>query len=234
MIDITRPSKAPESLFSGSYSGIDVVYALHEAFLGKCYLCETPVEPGTLDIDHLKPKAKGQFPELECEWTNLFPTCNTHRCNLRREKKYPEGGLLDPGANHCVEQRLQQTIVDLVSGVLQQDVRCRFSAVDEKDQAAVNSAVELDRVHQGTGSSERAKLSAAALRKAIAKRIMHVATSVRQLLSLPADANDRRSELETELRIHFSRRAPYTMLVRGYFGHRQELRALFEEQSPLA
>ncbi len=229
MIDITRPVRAPESLATGRYDGMDVVDALHVAFLGKCYLCETTLEPGTLDIDHRKPKAEDLFPELKCVWTNLFPTCKTHGCNGRRERKYPEGGLLDPSGGHDVEQRLHQSISSDVSGVLKVDVHCSFKAIHEDDVAARNTATELDRIHHGTGSSERAQLSAQALRKAIEKRVMKVAMAVKEFVSLPLDANQRRETLQIELRKHFSRRAPYTMLVRSYFGARKEIRDLFEE-----
>ncbi|HRI65227.1 MAG TPA: hypothetical protein PK156_13350 [Polyangium sp.] len=229
MIDVTRPSKAPESLASGSYGGIDVIHALHAAFLGKCYLCETKIEPGTLEVDHLKPKAEGQFPELKSAWTNLFATCNTHRCNSRRTKTYPEGGLLDPSAGDGVERRLRQTLDDLISNVLNSDLRCRFEAVGPDDNAAHNTARELDRIHNGTGSTERAQATAKALRKAIALHVGLVASLVREYLSLTAGTSERREYLDRELRTIFSRRAPYTMLVRSYFSHRPEIRALFEE-----
>ena len=229
MIDVTRPEKAPESLASGRYDGTDVIDALHVAFLGKCYLCETALGPGTLDVDHRKPKAEGQFPELKCVWTNLFPTCKTHGCNGRRERKYPADGLLDPSAGHEVERRLNQFIFGIVSGVLNGDLDCRFKAVHADDLAARNTATELDRIHHGTSSSERAQLTARDLRTAIKMHIMHIAASVREFVSLPPDAHERRDVLQIELRKHFSRRAPYTMLVRSYFSARQEIRDLFEE-----
>lgn len=228
MIDITRPQDAPASLATGRYDGVDVIQALYEAFLGKCYLCETPIDPGTLDIDHRKPKAKDQFPELECAWTNLFPTCKKHGCNGRRERKYPEGGLLDPSANDRVEQRVHQSITSVMSNVLAGDVTCGFAAVHEDDVAARNTAIELDRIHHGTGSSERAQLSARALRKAIEKRIVKVASSVREFVTLPRHATERQDALKQQLRILFSRRAPYSALVRSCFSHRPEIRELFE------
>lgn len=229
MIDITRPEKAPESLASGRYDGLDVRRALHAAFLGKCYLCETPIGTGTLEIDHRKPKAKDQFPELECEWTNLFPTCRTHGCNGRREKKYPEGGLLDPSAGDDVENRLRQALEAPISGVLNADVRCSFCAVRRDDKAALNTAVELDRIHNGTGSSEKAQETAQDLLSAITEHIANnVAGRVQEFVQLAPNASERRNVLKLELRKYFSRQAPYTMLVRSYFSHRPEIRELFE------
>lgn len=186
--------------------------------------------PGTLDIDHRKPKAKDQFPELECEWTNLFPACKTHNCNGRRgNNKYPEGGLLDPSSGDDVEHRVCQTVVSPNSGVLNLDVRCCFRAARADDHPAHNTAKELDRIHNGTGSSDRAQETAKALRNAIRMHIANVAMLVREFVQLPPDANEQRHVLAAELQKLFSRRAPYTMLVRSYFAHRSELRALFDE-----
>lgn len=230
MIDVERSKEEPTSLAAAaSYAGIDVINALHASFLGKCYLCETCLEPGTLDVDHRKPKAKDEFPALEFAWTNLFPTCKQYECNGRRQRKYPEGGLLDPSANQQVEHRIRQSIVSSVSGVLRGDVICHFEPVHADDVAARNTAAELDRIHHGRGSTERAKLSARALRKNIEKQIILVGNAVREYVALPADGNRRREQLQNELRAYFSRRAPYTMVVRSYFSHRLEIRALFED-----
>lgn len=59
---------------------------------------------------------------------------------------------------------------------------------------------------------------------------MSVGKLIYEYVALPNnDPEHCKRKLEDELRELFSRRAPYTMLVRSYFGHRPEIRALFEE-----
>lgn len=229
MIDVTRPDTSPASLAEKKYNGRDVLETLHKAFLGKCYLCETRVEVGTFEVDHRKPKAEDQFPELAYEWKNLFPTCNTHRCNQRRERKYPTGGLLDPAAGDRVEARIIQRILGNPSGVLGGDAKSAqfmFQPLASDDLAAVNTAQELDRIHNGTGST--AKDTAFALRRVISNQVVHVAKFLRELTIIPPEATGRRDEIMRKLGKLFSRRAPYTMLVRSYFAHRPELSTLLD------
>jgi hypothetical protein len=72
---------------------------------------------------------------------NLFPICDG--CNKRRPKKHPEGGLLDPACGQSVEAKLEQRIVDRPG-----DERGPyFAARDTVDRAAVNTAAELDHIH---------------------------------------------------------------------------------------
>lgn len=169
MIDVNRGSEpTPRSLMEGKhYDGLDVLEALHRVFLGKCYLCETCVEVGTFSIDHQKPKHIHTAQEFA--WENLFPACNTHRCNERRTKNYPDDGLLDPSNGDRVEQRLLQ----------------RFEGAPSSDLSAVSAHV---RAFQHT----------------------------------PSD------DLREQLKRLFSRRAPYTMLIRSFFAHRADLRELFD------
>ena len=101
MIDVDR-GPAPKSLAAGGkYGADDVVVALHKAFYGKCYLCERPVELGDLEVEHRL--AQNERPELETEWSNLFPSCD--RCNAQRANRSPEGGYASPGEG--VEERLR-------------------------------------------------------------------------------------------------------------------------------
>jgi uncharacterized protein (TIGR02646 family) len=222
VIDVTRRAEAPASLAAQKrYSGDDVVEALHEDFLGKCYLCESKVRPGTFQIDHRRQQR--QFPHLTYTWTNLFPTCNEHNCNGRRQQFYPDGGLLDPGAGHRLEERLVQS-VEHPSGVLtSKETRFTFKAVQDEDVAASNTSKELDRIHNATDST--ARWSVRALRAAILERVTLIADKLRELESAEGDT---RAKLEAELRELFSRRSPYTMLVRSCFEHLESAKALFE------
>ena len=227
MIEVTRRDAAPASLAeSERYDGEDVVEALYADFLGKCYLCETKVQPGTFTIDHRKPQGAGQFPELRRAWTNLFPTCNTHNCNGRRRKLYPAGGLLDPGGGHRVEERLAQRLEQPSAVLASAGTRFVFEAVQEGDAAAVNTAEELRRIHEGGDSYPRAQRTAGALRGAI---LAHVELIARKLVELQGAEGAAREARARELRALFSRRAPYTMLVRSCFAGSAVAQALFEE-----
>lgn len=228
MLDVKRADQAPASLAKKkSYKGKDVLQALYGAFLGKCYLCETPVEVGSFEVDHRKPKDDEQFPELAFEWTNLFPACAKHRCNQRRERSWPNGGLLDPSGGHQVEQRVLQRIEGVPSMSLREggSVGFLFYAPDASDVAAANTAKELDRIHNGQA------LQAAVLRKAIAEHICTVATAVMDYVttsSTPADDRGHVEELRARVQKLVSRSAPYTMLVRSYFERYEAVRALFD------
>jgi hypothetical protein len=164
-------------------------------------------------------------------WTNLFPTCNTHRCNERRKKKYPEGGLLDPAGGDGIERRLRQRIVGLVSLVLaiDDDMRLAFEAVERSDIAACNTAEELDRIHNGTDSSSED--TARALRRAIRTEVAKVAKIVmrhERLSQTPSASEAERAALIDKLRKLTSRHAPFTMLVRSYFARNALVSSLFD------
>lgn len=229
MIDVDRKSEPiPTSLRGDKYDGLDVKQALHRVFLGKCYLCETHVEAGTLSIDHRRPQ--GDRSERRHDWENLFPTCYVHNCNGRRLKKYPDGGLLDPSKGE-VEGRLRQDYGGMPSRVLasaQCNSQIHFEAVAAEDAAARNTAIELDRIHNGTGSYDNAQLTAIALQRSISMRVLEVAERVRKLDTARLEASAEVAQARLELQILFSRRAPYTMLVRSVFAHRPDLRALFD------
>lgn len=208
MINATRSPDAPASLAAArSYSGPDVVDALLRDFLGKCYLCEIPISVRAQCVDHRRPQA--QFPDLVFAWHNLFPTCRD--CNERRPA-YPAEGLLDPGADN-IESRLHQTLRPGPDG----PEAPSFAAIDPRDASAAATARELEHLHN------QDSLKAAELRAAIAQRIDEVLT---ELLHFDAHGSATRGPvrqaLEAELRHGFSRRAPFTALVRGRLGAGRE------------
>ncbi|XXY47443.1 hypothetical protein WME91_46320 [Sorangium sp. So ce269] len=230
MIDVHRPAEAPASLGEGKRcTGADVLEALHHVFLGKCYLCETPIAVGTFEVDHRRPRSDQRFTHLICAWDNLFPTCTTFDCNQRRRKRYPDGGLLDPGQG--VEHRILQRIEGAVSISLRKagTVDIVFRATEPADSAAVNTAEELDRIHNGTHSS--AALKADALRLAILEHVSSVSLEVYRLVSLSAGPTLERAVLDDQrqrVQALVSRRAPYAMLVRSVFASLELVRALFD------
>jgi hypothetical protein len=230
VIDVARPSQAPASLAEGKgYAGRDVLEALHAAFLEKCYLCETCVAMGTFQVDHRKPKGDARFDHLEHAWENLFPVCNEFGCNQRRPKTYPEGGMLSPGDG--VEHRIVQKIEGSVLPSLRKAGATAFVflAADPADTAAKNTAHELDRIHNGTGSSAVEK--AAALRLAIVDHVVAVTGEIFKYLALAdtpgADAGRVEGHRWKVQRL-VSRRAPYAMLVRSLFVEHGAVRALFD------
>ena len=136
MIDIERTPGAPASLNKkSSWSEDDVKEQLWEDFHGKCYLTEMPVSVESLSVDHFRPRA--EFPTLTFDWCNLFPV--DRNANERRPKKWPKEGLLDPSAGENVEQRLQQ--------YLDENHQPHFCAVDPTDLPAVNTAIQLEHLH---------------------------------------------------------------------------------------
>jgi hypothetical protein len=199
-----RSSESPASLASGKYGGQDVVEALLRDFLGKCYLCEVKISARELSIDHRKHKSL--FPELECSWDNLFPTCRD--CNDRRPKKFPPAGLLDP-AGDDIESRLGQTVR---SSTPTGDERPHFQSTDPSDARAAATAVELDRLHNTRS------IKAVKLRAAITERINEVVQAIVDFERQGVTTGPVRKVVEEKLRELFSRRAPFTALVRGRLG----------------
>src|SRR6185295_14006802 len=96
-------------------------------------------------------KPRRDFPHLEHDWANLFPTCVAFACNQRRTK-YPDDGLASPGEG--VEVRVQQELKRTFSAFLSAQGKTEFvfRAVDPADVPAVNTARELNWIHNGTGS----------------------------------------------------------------------------------
>lgn len=225
MIDAVRSGEPPASLAEQKrYNGDDVMERLHHDFLGKCYLCETKAEHwGELQVDHRHPDESRRF-----EWSNLFPACNRFLCNQRRTKKYPQGGLLNPGEG--VESRILQRVEHPAARLHADSARLVFSAVDAGDTPAVNTAAELDRIHNGIGSSSAAlgPARARALRVAIMLHVELVTTRFAELERTPPEDTATREVLQHDLRKLFGRRAPYAMLVRSCFAHLPAARELFD------
>ena len=205
MINAVRSADAPPSLAAGKkYNAPDVVDALRRDFLGKCYLCESPLSIRQHSVDHRRPRAK--FPELEFVWTNLFPSCRD--CNERRPA-YPPEGLLDPTTDD-VDARLSQTLRRDEGGTTDMPV---FRPLEPGDACAAATARELHRLHN-SGS-----VKAAELRAAINDRIDEI---LERLLEFQRHAGTTRgpvrAALEHPLRGDFSRRSPFTALVRSRLG----------------
>jgi hypothetical protein len=200
MIDVLRATVVPAGLVKRNLRSSDVLQALWESFLGKCYLCESLVRVGSFEVDHRVPVNHDATREFD--WTNLFPICDG--CNKRRPKKHPEGGLLDPACGQSVEAKLEQRIVDRPG-----DERGPyFAARDTVDRAAVNTAAELDHIHNDHA------IKAADLRSAIMTHQGRVFRECLRYLNEPLMEQERQ-EVRERLRRLLSRRAPYTALTRA-------------------
>ena len=185
-----------------SYRNSDLLTNFTDYFHAKCYLTEEKFEDAeAMDVDHFKPK--NQFPNLVYDWNNLFPI--SHIANMLRTRQYPIGGLLDPcNPNDDVENR----IIYATAEFCQQPY---FHAIDSTDTQAVNTASQLNRVHNGHNDTTYKKTSS--LRHAIQKK-RHM---IVELILKWVTCQDRISkvELELELRLLLSKRQSFTMLMRN-------------------
>lgn len=97
MIKLTRPiCPNPGALAAGNYKHPDNKAALVAASHQKCMYCESKVTHIYFgDVEHIKPKATGKFPELAFEWINLGFVCG--RCNnAKLDKYFKEAPFIDP------------------------------------------------------------------------------------------------------------------------------------------
>lgn len=90
MIRIQRPDcPNPEALNAGDYKHHTNKDALRVANFDKCMYCESKISHiDYANIEHIKPKAPDQYPELICTWENLGYVCS--RCNTNKSEKYVE------------------------------------------------------------------------------------------------------------------------------------------------
>lgn len=210
MINAVRSVEAPPSLAAcKKYNAQDVVDALLRDFLNKCYLCETRISLRKQSVDHRR--SKELFPELKFAWENLCPACRD--CNDRRPKPRVRSiadRILNPTCDD-VEARIHQTL--RYDETCNAEIPC-FSARDPADDRAVATAKELEHLH-----NDRKSMKAAELRAAITRRIDEVLVRVRDLQKYGnATRGPVRAAWEAPLRHDFSRRAPFTALVRGRLG----------------
>jgi uncharacterized protein (TIGR02646 family) len=137
MIRVSKADEVPASLLKNpctAYNGEDVEEQLMNDQDGKCYLCEQQARQN-YQIEHLRPKADGYFPELKYEWTNLFLACPY--CNGRKSNALL---LLDPTA-HPLEEIIEQRIDFSSSQVI-----FTSSQIDDETNDTIHL---LDYLHNG-------------------------------------------------------------------------------------
>lgn len=98
MIKLERPAcPHPVSLESKStYKHSDNKDALRKANNDKCMYCESKiVHVDFAHVEHILPKAKDKFPELEFKWENLGYVCA--KCNnAKSDKHFADTPFVDP------------------------------------------------------------------------------------------------------------------------------------------
>jgi len=91
-----RPACPNPAALRTNYKHPDNKEALLRASHGKCMYCESQVSHVYFgDVEHIRPKAEGKYPELEFEWTNLGYCCA--RCNNEKKDQFDENcPIVDP------------------------------------------------------------------------------------------------------------------------------------------
>jgi len=137
MIRVYKQKEVPASLQKencNKYDDQDVQEVLYDDQLSKCYLCEQDAGKST-QIEHLRPKAEGYFPELKYKWTNLFLACPY--CNGRKPNSFM---LLDP-LLHNIEDVIEQR---LISGTKKLEFKSDLSGKEVEDTIDL-----LEKLHNG-------------------------------------------------------------------------------------
>lgn len=91
-----RPACPNPLALQTNYKHPDNKQALQLASHGKCMYCESQVSHVYFgDVEHIRPKANGKFPEFEFEWSNLGYCCA--RCNNAKKDQFEDAcPLVDP------------------------------------------------------------------------------------------------------------------------------------------
>ncbi|MCD2354877.1 HNH endonuclease [Pantoea sp. MHSD4] len=91
-----RPACPNPLAIRTNYKHPDNKLALQNCSHGKCMYCESKVSHVYFgDVEHIRPKAQGKYPELEFEWTNHGYCCA--RCNNEKNDQFDSNcPLVDP------------------------------------------------------------------------------------------------------------------------------------------
>lgn len=91
-----RPDCPNPRALRTNYKYPDNKFALQQASHGKCMYCESRVSHVYFgDVEHIRPKAQGKYPELEFEWSNHGYCCA--RCNNAKNDQFDNDcPLIDP------------------------------------------------------------------------------------------------------------------------------------------
>ncbi len=188
-----------------AYRNADLFDAFDDCFLKKCYLTEQVFFTSwSMDVEHFIPQK--EHPDLKYEWTNLYPA--SHDANMMKPRNTPAGGYLDP----C------EPTDDVENGILYfldyENDAVHFKAVNSANVKAVNTALLLQKLHNGDTSETRRKT--VELRNAIHKRYMRILELIDDWRE-SREANNVQTTFETErkLKAYLSRRSSFTMIMRS-------------------
>ena len=171
-------------------------------------MCEQRIGLGQFDVEHRVPQAISE--ELRLCWLNLFPAHS--KCNARRGTFPHPGGLLSPGLDREVERRLRQRIERIDAC----EIRARFDAVDPDDLYAVNTADEIERLHDpDSATTDTSREATQELLDAITDRYVGVVYPLEHRVLRARSRGQSDADAEGRLRQELSRRAPFTMLIRS-------------------
>lgn len=208
MINNNRRSESPPSLLGKkTYRDSDVLEALFEDFNAKCYLCESPVEYGSFEVDHRWPTGDGG--DIYA-WLNLFPICSN--CNIRRKKKWPEGGLMFPDGKDDVETRLSQELINIMLPTVVKGITPQFHAISAGDISARNTSDELSRIYDSKSRKGADLISAI---DAYSRQVLKCLVDYQAKTNIGQTTDPEMELLKRQLQNMVSRKAPYTALIRS-------------------
>jgi hypothetical protein len=186
-----------------SYRNSDVLEAFERDFYSKCYLTEQKYQTTySMDIEHFRSKAFGQFPELKYEWTNLYPC--SHDANMSKPRIEPKEGYLDScNSNDDVEREIIYTLE--MGGV------AFFDVLNLNNIKAINTCKLLDKIHNGTDEYSRKKT--AELRFLISKKEREVIDLIMEWLY--EKDNEDKVRVSRKIKNILSRKSDFTMLLRS-------------------
>ena len=207
--DWQNDKNKPEPKPPVDYRSYDVLEALNNCFLKKCYLTEerTINNVWVLEIDHFYPK--GEYPHLRYEWTNLYPI--TSDANKMRPKSIPEGGYLDP----CLEEDdVEKEIIYHLNQY--EEKKISFRAANPQNIKAINTADLLDKLHNATGKDKDAKKKTENLRTSILLKLEMVKDAIIEWLNADKQQDEQAIfDAECKLKDLLSRKSSFTMLIRS-------------------
>jgi len=216
MINVNRDVTV-EPIVKNAYRTIEILKALGIVFKNKCYLCEKKdTSPGIFDVEHFETQKEAV--EKKYIWSNLYLAC--HICNGIKPKISPIEGFLDV----CNPDEDVEEFIGYEFDSLEYD-KPIFYTIDPS-QKTKNTVKLLKKLH--FGHNPNSKLRTASLREAInrqAKKVLSTIVNYKKAANI-GDRGSLQIE-ERNLRIHFSKESPFTMLMRS-FGNEYELQHFFD------
>lgn len=188
-----------------SYRNADLFDAFEECFFNKCYLTEKwYLTSYSMDVEHFLPRH--EQPELKYVWENLYPA--DHDANMMKPNRTPSGGYLDPcNPSEDVEE-------DILYFLDIEGDKVDFDARDKNNTKAVNTALLLQKLHNGDNYDSAKKTTE--LRTAIQKKYVNVLEAINKWHQARWQQNrDEEFKRERVLRGLLSRKSAYTMIMRS-------------------